>query len=93
MNDLKIFWLNDGGEEYWYCAETQEEALEMHLEPLTREDGIVDHDELDKIEFLETVSDSESSLPMFDEKTGKTVSKNVGELISEGKGFVAATCW
>ena len=91
---MKI-WELDDGEQHWYAANTRDEVMEMHVEPIRKGDGTVDFKgefgmEEDEIEI--TALSDDTVLPVRQDD-GSVISKTAAEWAVDGMGPVASTAW
>lgn len=96
---MKVYEIDDG-EQWWYAADSEDEALKMHLQPLVpggNVDDLQSIDEkhlpckLDEIDVTELPDDK--VLKVYDEENDCHVEKTTAEWAAEGKGFIAGTVW
>lgn len=97
---MKVFELDDG-EQWWYAAESKENALRLHLQPLLKEG--TDLSDLSKVDVKDlycsieeieiTELSPETILPVFSEDKNETVSQTAAEWALEGEGLIACTVW
>jgi hypothetical protein len=92
----------DDGEQYWYVAESKEEATKMHLEPLLGyyPNDLLnipdDHKKMMNCEVSEmeiTEWEDTKLLEVGSEEDSSVVKKTAGEWAADGKGFIACTVW
>lgn len=98
MTELYVFEIDDG-ENWWYVAESKEEALEMHLEPLIGAKSLSDVTPEDEQNLNCPVSEMEvkqykedTMLKICDEDRVNYEEKTALEWTVGGKGFLATTC-
>jgi len=99
---MKNYWLNrklavyevDDGEQHWYAAESREDALNQHLEPLrspkTGEITEWSQEEIDEFDVRQLSSDT--VLPVRQEDNS-VVTKTAEEWCADGKGLIASTVY
>jgi hypothetical protein len=92
----------DDGEQWWFAAESKDEALRLYLEPLVPEGTdlsdlskvLVDHlldCPVDEIEVNEVPLETELSVTQDDGVT--VIKKTAFEWAADGAGLIAATVW
>ena len=92
--NLFVFEVDDG-EQHWYSAESKDDALNQHFEPLrdpkTGNLDLESHGIYDEIEVCQM--SNETVLPVTQEDGKTVIRKTAREWASEGKGLVACTVW
>lgn len=87
-------WEVDDGEQHWYSASSEEDALEQHLKPMldpkTGENMCFDQDEIDEIEVSQVPDNQPVHVKM---ENNSLVSKSAKMWCADGRGFIASTIY
>jgi hypothetical protein len=94
----------DDGEQWWYAAESKEDALRQYVQPLVAEntdlsdlpsvfekEGCILPCTWEEMEITELPSDA--VLPVTQDDGVTVVKKTAAEWASDGPGLIAATIW